>query len=289
VTSVTPAALVLAGGGRAGIAWELGFIRGLEMSAPELMRVIRNPETTYVGTSAGSIVATQLAFGTDLDELLRPELENAPLGRSITKGGPFHMVRLLTAMIGGRIGARTPEDGRRRIGAYAKGANTVPEGAWIENIGNRLTGNTWPRRRLLLTAVDVDSGELRVFDRDSGVDVVRAVAASCAVPGLYPPITIDGRRYMDGGMRSIANADLAEGRDPVLVLAPLRGRGGLGVVSRSEVEALGEARVKIVYADRESAHAFGRNPLDTTTRAASAAAGQRQGRQAGQEIVAFWR
>ena len=90
-------------------------------------------------------------------------------------------------------------------------------------------------------------------------------------------------------MRSIANADLAEGRDPVLVLAPLRGRGGLGVVSRSELEALGEARVKIVYADRESARAFGRNPLDTTTRAASAAAGQRQGRQTGKAIAAFWR
>jgi NTE family protein len=137
--------------------------------------------------------------------------------------------------------------------------------------------------------VDVDFGELRVFDCDSGVDVVRAVAASCAVPGLYPPITIDGRRYMDGGMRSIANADLAEGCDPVLVLAPLRGRGGLGVVRRSEVEALGEARVKVVYADRESARAFGRNPLDTTTRAASAGAGLRQGRQEGQEIAAFWR
>jgi NTE family protein len=285
---VTRGALVLAGGGRVGIAWELGFLRGLEVGAPALMERIRHPQTTYIGTSAGSVVATQLASGVPLERLLRPELENAGAGAAITKGAPFHMVSLVASMILARVGAKTPEAGRRRIGAYALRAATIPESRWVENIGERLPSESWPERSLLINAVDVDSGEHRVFDRDSGVELVRAVAASCAVPGVYPPITIDGRRYMDGGMRSIANADLATGSDPVLVLAPLRGAAGMGTVSSSELEALGNARVRVEYADRDAARAFGRNPLDTTTRAASALAGLRQGEQLAAEIGRFW-
>ena len=57
------------------------------------------------------------------------------------------------------------------------------------------------------------------------------MAASCAVPGVYPPVTIDGRRYVDGGMRSAANADLAQGYDRVVVLAPIpRGVGPMASV-----------------------------------------------------------
>lgn len=281
-------ALVLAGGGRVGIAWELGFLRGLEIGSPELIARIRESETTYVGTSAGSVVASQLASGESLEKLLQPELENAPLGRGITKGAPFHMVRMVTSMIRARIGAKTPEDGRKRIGSYASSAQTIPESAWVKNIGGRLPEHSWPDRRLLINAVDVDSGEHRVFDKDSGVDLVRAVAASCAVPGVYPPVTIEGRRYMDGGMRSIANVDVAAGCDPVLLLAPLRGRGGLGTVEASELAALGHAQIRVQYADRDAARAFGRNPLDTSTRAASAEAGRRQGQQLAAEISAFW-
>ena len=280
----TSGALVLAGGGIVGIAWELGFLRGLESSSPALFEKIRSSETTYIGTSAGSIVATQLALGFDLAQLMKPELA----GGSASGGPRFHLLGMAATMIGARVGARTPEEARRRIGAYALRAQTFPEDDWVGSIRRRLGSDSWPDRRLLINVVDTESGEHRVFDRASGVDLARAVAASCAVPGVYPPVTIDGRRYMDGGMRSIANADGAAGCDPVLVVAPLRGGGGLGTVQRSELAALAPARVRVEYADRESARAFGRNPLGGATRAASARAGVRQGQQNAREIDAFW-
>jgi len=77
-----------------------------------------------------------------------------------------------------------------------------------------------------VTAVDAATGEFRTFDRDSGVPLVQAVAASCAVPGVYPPVTIGGRRYVDGGMRSAANVDLAAGVERVVVLAVLTSNVG---------------------------------------------------------------
>jgi NTE family protein len=281
-------ALVLAGGGIVGIAWELGFLRGLEAGAPELMERIRHPRTTYVGTSAGSVVATQLASGVPLEELLRPELQSPATRATPAKGGSSRMVALVGSMIFARLGAKSPEAGRRRIGAYALRASTMPESESVENIGRRLPTRSWPDRRLLINAVDIESGEHRVFDRSSGVDLVRAVAASCAVPGVYPPVTIDGRRYMDGGMRSIANADVAAGSDPVLVLAPLRGAAGMGNVKPAGLEVLGRARVRVEYADRDATKAFGRSPLDASTRAASAEAGMRQGRELAVGIAGFW-
>jgi NTE family protein len=274
-------ALVLAGGGSVGIAWELGFLSGLEQGNPGVMRQIRAPETTYVGTSAGSVVAAMLASGVDVAELIQPELA-APTqpDPSRQRGSLSGIARIAATMMFARVGTKTPEQARRRIGALAAKAKTGPEAEWVASIGSRLPDQTWPQRRLLITAVDVDSGEFRVFDRDSGVDLASAVAASCSVPGIFPPVTIDGRRYMDGGMRSIANADLAVGCDPVLILVPVREGGpGIGSVSQSELEVFGRGRSHLVYADAVSARAFGRNPLDATTRAASARAGHRQALQ----------
>ena len=285
---MTGAALVLAGGGRVGIAWELGMLRGIELGSPGLIGRIRDPATTYIGTSAGSVVAAQLALGGHLDDLLRAESESAPAEKDSAQETPFHVLPMVAAMITARIGAKTPEDSRRRIGAYALKAQGISEDAWIDSIASRFERTTWPERRLLINAVDVHSGEHRVFDRDSGVDLVRAVAASCSVPGVFLPVSIDGRRYMDGGMRSIANADLAAGCDPVLILAPLRGGAGLGNVKASELASLGGARVHVEYADRAASRAFGRNPLDDSTRAASAAAGLRQGRDSAAALSAFW-
>src|SRR4029077_19401592 len=88
-------------------------------------------------------------------------------------------------------------------------------------IGQGLARSEWPEQRLVITAVDAESGEPRAFDRDSGGGLIDAVAASCARPLVWPPITIGGRRYIDGGVRSATNADLAAGCDRVVVLAPI--------------------------------------------------------------------
>jgi NTE family protein len=98
-------------------------------------------------------------------------------------------------------------------------------------IVSRLPSHTWPDDRLVVVAVDAVSGERQVFTRASGVDLVDAVAASCAVPGVWPPATIGSRRSMDGGTYSTDNADLAVGYDRVLVLALRSAVPPLAVVS----------------------------------------------------------
>ena len=72
-----------------------------------------------------------------------------------------------------------------------------------------------------MTAVDARTGEFAVFDSAGDASLVDAVGASCAVPGLWPPVTIGERRFMDGGMRTVANADLAHGYERVVIVAPV--------------------------------------------------------------------
>ena len=88
-------------------------------------------------------------------------------------------------------------------------------------IAARLPSHEWPAHPLVVTAIDAHSGAFTRFDASSGVPLVDAVAASCAVPGVWPPVSIGGRRYIDGGVRSVTNADLASGCGRVLVLAPM--------------------------------------------------------------------
>jgi NTE family protein len=180
---------------------------------------------------------------------------------------------------------------RRRIGALALRAEaaglTPTEQERLDVIGARLLATEWPARRLVVTAVDAATGEFRTFDRDSGVPLVQAVAASCAVPGVYPPVTIDGRRYVDGGMRSSANVDLAEGYDRVVVLAPIaRGAGPMASVD-AQVTAL-VAKTAVVTPDQASRTAIGRNVLDPAARAPSARAGRAQAKAEADRVAAVW-
>jgi NTE family protein len=173
-----------------------------------------------------------------------------------------------------------PEESRQRIGQLALETQTVTEDDRMVTIDARLPHDEWPERPLLIPAVDAESGELRVFDAASGVRLASAVAASCAVPGVWPPVTIGDRRYIDGGMRSLANADLAAGSDWVLVIAPvIPGAVGFGQFPDAELETLAPAPVAVVYADDASIAAFGANPLDPDTRPASAEAGFAIGRE----------
>jgi NTE family protein len=135
---------------------------------------------------------------------------------------------------------------------------------------------------VLLGAVDAETGEMRVFDRQSGVNLVDAVAASCAVPGIWPPVTIDGRRYVDGGIRSSDNADLAAGFGRIVVISPL-GYDSPIPAPMPLREVVGQLRsdgsaVTVIAPDEASAAAIGANPLDPATRIPAANAGRAQGR-----------
>ncbi|MCU1614004.1 MAG: putative lysophospholipase [Frankiales bacterium] len=183
------------------------------------------------------------------------------------------------------------EEFRRRVGALAVAAEkagiTPTEQERLQVIGSRLVGREWPERPFLVTAIDAESGEFRTFDRDSGVPLVSAVAASCAVPGVYPPVTIEGHRYVDGGMRSGTNADLADGYDRVVVLAPIpRGVGPMASVDAQVTGML--ARVAVVAPDQASRTAIGRNVLDPAARVPSARAGRAQAMSVVDQIRDAW-
>jgi NTE family protein len=267
-------ALVLGGGGVAGIAWTTGLLTGLAAAGSDVTGA-----DLVIGTSAGAAVAAQLGSGLPLGELLARQTDPARQAAEI----PAEVdLAQMAAELGAELaGVTTPAEMLRRIGAYAVGADTVPEAARRAVIESRLPVPDWPERALRLTAVDVQTGELRVFDRESGVALIDAVAASCAVPGIWPAVTIGGRRYMDGGVRSADNADLAAGYARITVVSPL---GYDSVIPsplplRAVVDQLraGGAQVTVVVPDAASTAAMGANPLDPATRGPAARAGLAQG------------
>jgi NTE family protein len=277
-------ALVLGAGGVTGVAWELGVLRGLEAAGVPVADA-----DLLVGTSAGSIVGTQLSSDVGLDRLYREQLQPPEPASGPTARLDWQVMGAVWMELA--QSATGPEDFRARMGARALAAATVPESERIEVIISRLPMTDWPARPLLVTAVDIATGELVVFDRDAGVPLPLAVAASCAVPMVFPPVSIDGRRYMDGGTRSPTNADLAAGHDTVLVVAPLAnpGMGPLMPGLASELATLGPtSRVEVITPDDAALAAIGLNVLDPAMRAGAARAGQAQGERAAGGVAALW-
>lgn len=280
-------ALVLGGGGTVGIAWEIGVLKGLRDAGIDLSAVER-----IVGTSAGSVVGTQLALGRDVDELLAEQL--APSDGSVETALRFDPQTFMT--IAARWAA-LPEMGepeRAAIGALALAAPTADEPTWINVFATTLDGLPWPER-LLVTGVDAESGAFVSWDRAAGVPLAQAVAASCTVPGLFPPVTIAWRRYIDGGVRSGTNADLAAGYATVLVIAPIgpaqAGSGGLaGRQMDAEIAGLKAAgsSVDLVLPAPAALTAFGPNLMDVTRRAVAAEAGIQQGLAEAERLRGRW-
>jgi NTE family protein len=275
-------ALVLGGGGITGIAWEIGLVAGLADAGVDLTGA-----DLVVGTSAGSVVSAQLTCGAELGALYERQLAPAT-GEKAARLNRATVVQFGWAMLRSR---GKDVEFRRRIGALALAAEkaglTPSEQERIDVIGSRLVSTEWPERPLVITAVDAETGEFRTFDRDSGVPLVSAVAASCAVPGVYPPVTVDGHRYIDGGMRSAANADLAQGYDRLVVLAPIP--RGFGPMASVDAQVTGMvSRVAVVAPDSGSRTAIGRNVLDPAARAPSAKAGRAQAASVAERVAEAW-
>jgi len=274
-------ALVLGAGGEAGIAWEVGLLaglagRGVDLTAADLV----------VGTSAGAGVAARINSGVTLAELYETQLAPAD-GEIVTSFGPRVIAKYIWAVAPAR---RNPVRARIRLGRMALRSRTEPAAERRAVVAARLGTHDWPTGNLLITAVDVDTGELATFDSGSGVDLVDAVGASCAVPGVWPPVTVNGRRLMDGGMRSPANADLAAGYDRVVVVAPItRGLKPIPSVMDQVTELARSCQaVALLVPDAASVAAFGRNLLDPRTRAPSARAGYAQAAPARADVAAVW-
>jgi NTE family protein len=268
-------ALVLGGGGVAGIAWMTGLLAGLAEAGQDVTGV-----DLVIGTSAGAAVAAQLGGGLDLDELFARQVDPALQARELTV--ELDMAKFAADLQPYVGGATSPGDMLRRFGQFALDAQTVPEAERRAVIEGRLPSADWPATPTKLIAVDCGSGEMAAFDADSGVSLVDAVAASCAVPGVWPPVTIDGRRYMDGGVRSADNADLASGAERIVVISPLGMNSEIPtwLPLRDVVAGLSAdgASVTVVSPDAASVAAMGTNPLDPATRVPAATAGRAQGR-----------
>ncbi len=270
-------ALVLAGGGLAGIAWEIGVLRGIADEDPAVAQALVGSDV-LLGTSAGSAVAAQIGSGTSLDELfdrqLRADSGEIHPGTSIDSVGELFLSALLLA-------DATKKQKLQHIGAIAAGVETLPEALRRDVIARRLPSPRWPERDLRITAIDIGTGELMVFTRDSGVELVDAVAASCAVPGAWPPVTIGARRYMDGGVGSSVNMPAVRDCASAVVLVPATENAPTPweVGAAAEIAAF-PGVATTVFADASTLAAFGPDPLDPACRAPSARAGRAQGRRA---------
>src|SRR5258705_1079277 len=260
-------ALVLGGGGVTGDAWELGILGGLAKAGLDL-----TDADLVVGTSAGSVVGALVAGGTPVEELYQGQLL-PPTSEQSARLGLGTILNLASASLGSIDAQRA----RAKIGAMALAAKPSPEEERRASIKSRLVHNDWPARRLLITTVAADDGEFVVFDRDAGVSLVDAVGASCAVPGVWPPVTINGRRYIDGGMRAPANVDLAAGYERVVVIAPISTAFRRGSRVSAQVAALpAGTRSVVIVPDLKATRAIGRNVLDPQRRAPAAQAGRVQ-------------
>ncbi|WP_104090971.1 patatin-like phospholipase family protein [Arthrobacter sp. GMC3] len=272
-------ALVLGGGGVTGIGWETGLIAGLAEQGIHLREAER-----IVGTSAGSSVAAAMVGKSSAEENYAVQIAEG--GKEISAAIGFtNIVRLL----GPQLLPLGDESIARMIGRSALNASTVPESVRRAVIAERVGADNWPRPGLLFTALDAATGERRVFDQESGVSMIDAVAASCAVPTVWPPVTIGDRRYIDGGTLSGTNTDLAAGCDVVLVLAPttlsLRKRWSVA----AQLAALGpEVQTLLLTPDAKAKQAMGKNALDPAFRAASAVAGRAQAREVGAAVGLLW-
>jgi NTE family protein len=203
--------VVLGGGGPVGFAWEIGLIsalarRGVRLADADLI----------VGTSAGAVVGAYLGLGEDLHAHLPAAAAPLPLPGEATT---VDLAAMQATMERATAGVSSPVDALRAIGRAALEADTMPEEAFLANpFFTPLAARSWPES-LRCTGIDALTGEFRAFGAADGVDLQRAVAASCAVPTVIRPITVGGARYFDGGMRTPLNAHVAEGAATVLAIS----------------------------------------------------------------------
>ncbi|MGA5600809.1 patatin-like phospholipase family protein [Streptomyces griseoincarnatus] len=273
-------ALVLGGGGPVGGAWLTGMLAGLTEAGVD-------PDTAdvLIGTSAGAVFGARLRCGTPAAELYERQLSGADAVRlPVTTG---RTARFLWAA----LGSRDPERSIARLGRTALRARTGPESDVLGTVG-RLLGEArdWPDRELRVTAVDARTGKVEAFDARSGVKLLEAVAASCAVPVVWPPVTVAGRRWMDGGSRSTANLQLAHGSRRVLAIVPIRRAVGPHPSAADQAARLTEdgARVTLLSPDENARRAMGRTMADTARGPAAARAGYEQALRVVAEVADTW-
>jgi NTE family protein len=290
-------ALVLGGGGAAGQAWEIGIIAGLAEAGLDMTEAA----DLVIGTSSGATAAAQVRSGIPAAELLASVLSPPvqPAGQNRERPPSLPMATVFERMRAISAAATSAAELRRAMGAFGLESDSALGPAAEQRramVAARLPRPEWPDRPMIVVAVDAHTGELAAFDRDSGVDLVDAVIASTALPGVTPTHSINGTRYINGGVRSTENADLASGYANVVVLSPFGGprqtppagqfeglrrppEWGMDLASQAEALRKQGSHVEVITADADSRAAMGTNQMDPATRIPAARAGFAQGKR----------
>lgn len=276
--------LVLGGGGVAGIAWLTGLLLGLEDKGLNTKQF-----SQIIGTSAGATVAAQISSHLDLTELFERQVRHDCQVAEIKP--KLFTFKLLVGYLPVLWLRNHPLRLARQLGRMALRSKTISSAQRLAVITERLPTDQWPDIDLQIVAVDTETGEATAFNKASGVPLLNAVAASSAVPGVWPPVSISQHYYIDGAVRSNDNADLANGTEKVLILSPMGNKRSLNAVHylEQQLAVLKQegAQVLVVKPDGQARAVIGNNLLDPDKRQASAIAGREQGRREAQHILRF--
>ncbi len=250
----------------------------------------------FVGTSSGSRVALHLASAVAHEEIFQKRILSDP--PSAERPGAVDWVELRDGLARAKQAGGSVTEILRRYGslalAVAGGGNAATR---REIVAAQLPMETWPEQKVLIVAVNAETGERRAFDRNSGIDLVDAVTASTASFG-WPPVLFQGQHYFDGGFYSTDNADLATGFDRVMILALQPGPLGAPSMSLVKLEAAiktlrsGGAQVECIHPDEDtlSALASAGGVMSPAISAPAARAGRLQGgRTVSERISSFWK
>jgi NTE family protein len=279
-------ALVLAGGGYVASSWEIGLITGLADKGLD----VRNADL-FVGTSSGARVALDLTSGRPLDEFYQRRMGSDFPALSLSPR--LDAARLRTDVEAAKQAGGSPAEILRRFGALAM-ASAVGKGSdRRETVAKQIPLRTWPEQRVLIVALNAETGVRRAFDRQSGIDLVDAVIATTASFGS-PLISFEGGSYFDGGYYSSDNADLAIGYERVLIIALRPPPNAMRLVPLDEgVAALRSAgaQVEVIHPDEETLAALvpTGGQMNPASGKPAAIAGRSQGQRSAERIGSFWR
>ena len=199
-------ALVLGGGGQVGRAWQSGLMAKLLAEGINLQSADK-----IIGTSADSISGAQLALGIDLKK-------NFSILKEVSAG--VHSpdaLGYLNILMAKAAQSSDPQHERQEMGHLALETENVSEDESLKRI-QFLKDQKWPAN-YYATAANALTGQFHLWDKDSGIPLLLGVGSSSALPTAWPPITINGVPYVDGGVRSMLNADLAVGHESVIVIS----------------------------------------------------------------------
>ncbi|UGT43084.1 patatin-like phospholipase family protein [Nocardia yamanashiensis] len=262
-------ALVLGGGGAVGLSWMAGLVGALREAGIDLAAADR-----IVGTSAGSIIGAILADGGDIGRVLQPPSADSPKINFSMAAFSEVLGILMTPGIGA-------SEAWRRAGARALEMGLGDPEEHVARMAGLIGTTEWPDKDLVVTVIDVTEGKFRAATKADGIPLERAIAASTCAPGVFPPIPIDGHHYMDGGLRSPVNADLAAGAEVIVIVEPLA-----HLFPRAPKDT--ELGSGTVFSIAPEADAIGPNVFDPAQLLPAYEAGVRQGHELAPRLKDLW-